>query len=126
MYEIEWLPTGILQMRLSGFWDNALMSSFAREVHLLVRRKPRSTFEGLCDISELLVQSPAIVLRFQELLDEVRAAGMCRGAIVVTSALLKIQANRAVDPSRTKFVETAAEGTEWIEAMRAVDAIEAV
>ena len=125
MYEIEWLPTGVLRIRLAGFWNNALMSTFMRDVQAAIRGNPHATFEGLCDISELLVQSPDIVLRFQELLDEVRAMGMRRGAIVVTSALLKIQANRAVDPSRTNFVTTLAEGVAWIEEMRALDAVEA-
>ena len=125
MYEIEWLPIGVLRIQLAGFWDNALMSSFALEVQAAVRRKPHASFEGLCDITDLLVQSPDIVLRFQDLLDEVRAAGMRRGAIVVTSALLKIQANRAVDASRTNFVATVADGMAWIEEMRALDAVEA-
>lgn len=121
MYEIEWLPGGTLHMRLTGFWNNAVLSAFARDVRRLVDRKPAPLFDGLCDISELLVQSSDIVLRFQELLDDVRAAGMRRGAIVATSALLKIQANRAVDPSRTMFVTTVAEGMSWLDAMRVAD-----
>ena len=125
MYELEWLPDGILRMRLSGFWDNRLMSSFTSEVAMLVDRKPVPVFDGLCDISELLVQSPDIVLRFQALLDDVRAAGMRRGAVVVTSALLKLQAGRAIDPSRSIFVATMAEGRSWIDAMRAPERVAA-
>lgn len=126
MYEIEWVPGGVLRILLAGFWDNAVMSSFVRAVHGAVGRKPAPAFAGLCDISDLLVQSPDMVIRFQDLLGDVRGAGMRRGAMVVTSALLKMQAARAVDPSRTKFVATMAEGMSWIEAMRAADALEAI
>lgn len=116
-HRIEWLDDGrILLLELAGFWDGAVAEAFERDTRARLAVASGGTFHAVCDASTMTVQSADTQRRIQQLLDEMRAAGMAGGAMVVTSALLRLQAMRTVDRDRTTFFDTRAAALAWARA----------
>ncbi len=118
VFDIRWIYSDVLNVRLSGFFSMTDVVALEVETQRLLVHAP-SRFYGLAEISLLPVQRPEIVLRLRDLLSVLRAAGMANGAIVVTSVLVKLQARRAVDPERTGYFSRRSEALVWLAERRA-------
>lgn len=118
-YEISWIDEGrILLLSLSGFWDEATAIGFDRAMRSALAHATGKPFQAVCDASGLAVQRPETLERIQGLLDDMRSAGMEGGAMVLTSALLRMQVGRTVDRTRTSYFDNRAEAPAWVRAKR--------
>lgn len=107
----------LLDMKLKGFWDVATVERFAHAIALAGQMLkstgcPPSEQLYLVDNSTLDIQSQEVVRRFEQLLDG-GANPSRRTAVVVSSALLKMQARR-VGPNHRFFEEREA-ALRWLE-----------
>ena len=118
--KLEWIEDGrILLLTLAGFWDEASVASFEDATRYALARRTSEHFYAVCDASEMNVQSGETQRRVHHLLDEMRSAGMIGGAMVVTSALLKMQLGRTVDQGRTRYFANIADARAWARAAAA-------
>ncbi len=117
MQKIEWIEgESILLLTLAGFWNEAAVTSFESSTRSALARRAGERFYAVCDASKMNVQSADTQRRVQCLLDEMRSAGMAGGAMVVTSALLKMQLGRTVDRDRTRYFDNISEAVAWARA----------
>lgn len=107
-YKIACEPgTGTIRISLSGFWSSEVADAFTAELYRAIDRNPRPNemrrrLTFLVNFTDCVVQSPAMVERFQRFTNEF-GAGARRVAIVVDSALLRMQTRRLAPFDHYRF-----------------------
>ncbi len=101
---------------VSGFWTPADMTRF--QSALLEKGKALflsgQGFSVLGDMSGLAVQDRVMAGSMEFLMKEGTKLGVKRQAFVITSALLKLQFERIIDPANTQIFATKNEAVAWL------------
>ena len=113
MYEIRYDPDqALIQLKIEGFWSAETAQAFATELAVAVSKaRSRGQFCVFSDARKFAVQSPEVVERFSAMAEKGAAA---RTAIVVTSALARSQAKRAMENGRVRTFADMDEARQWV------------
>lgn len=115
MFEIWYEPDhALLRIRIDGFWDDSTSVAFgealrARSKAILAER---AEFDVLSDARGFAVQTPEVANRFHALAERGVAR---RTAIVVTSALAKMQARRSMESARVRIFGDMDAARAWLD-----------
>ena len=114
-YELNW-NGNLLVVTGTGFWQPELMARYERDLKDKLRLAPASGFGFLVDLSQSPAQDGAIVERHGQTTDWLEAAGCHASAMVIDSALLRMQVKRA-SGGRIPLAQfgTRAEALTWLE-----------
>jgi hypothetical protein len=106
----------LLRATLSGFWDAPTMQRFAHDIasarDAILKRYSR--YDTLFHASGLTVQTPEIAEGFRRMQDAGRGINPGRVAVVLESALARLQAKRAVVDSRVAVFESEDSALAWL------------
>jgi hypothetical protein len=106
----------LLRIKLRGFWDDATMSAYEREYRAafieLDSLRPRQTY-CIVDCSEYPVQSQEISRGHDELVAWLGPREADRAALIVSNALVRMQASRGLSDRMAVFLSEA-EAMEWL------------
>ena len=103
---------GLIRIRLSGFWDQATVTEFETSLRQVLRSHTTDRLV-LIDARKHDVQSREVMDRFKQVTAQVRRPGT-RVAVLVGSALGKMQAQR-IDPQASHRVFTSeSESLAWL------------
>lgn len=116
MFSVDYDPDrGIVRLMIEGFWDAATVEAFAAETLVALRRARAETGRSLVltDARSFQVQSLDVATAFD--LAELRIGpARERMAIVVSSALSKMQGQRALAGTDTMFFTDVAAAERWL------------
>lgn len=107
----------LLHIRMWGFWDAATMAAYSVEV----KNKMASLLRGLgcksilIDMIDYPIQSKEIANTHADFLRVVRDRGESRVAIVMQSALSKLQASRVANDTGHRTFDTIVEAQAWLD-----------
>ena len=106
-----------LVMLLEGFWDPDLITRFAADLSTEASkiRSRCPDFSSLCDASQLQVQSANVIEGFNAIVDLGPKMTTGRSAIVVGSALLKLQAERVFKGTRARVFTDRHAAEDWLD-----------
>lgn len=125
-YELNYDPhSGILRLRLTGFWTEDTMRNFLGVFMPMISRLSLShpDFMVLSDCRDYPVQSPAIGIAWARVLGADPAVTVPY-AVVVGSILNKLQAERALVAPNVRIFTGMDDATAWLEAKRRDQAFE--
>jgi len=107
----------LLRLTLTGFWDQETLAAFGRDLRRAVPefRKSHPRHATLTDASGFRVQAGDVIAGFERIKQLGRAMKAGRSAIVVSGALARMQATRAVVDDSTQVFENEAEALAWLE-----------
>jgi len=106
---------GIVRTTVEGFWTLADVDSCATEMrpYLVAARRTAKRVLVLCDARNFPVQSLQVAAAFRDM--ELNMGAMRdRLAMVVSSALLKMQGQRSFDASPTAYFCSMDEAEAWL------------
>lgn len=108
--------TSVLHLTLSGFWTPDTLRDFARALLAEVARiqKTRPSFDVLSDSRAFPVQSPEVGQGFTRLMSGSSERNTGRRAIVVASALNKMQAERTLASPNLRVFLDPDEAAAWL------------
>lgn len=103
----------LLRLTISGFWDDDTTAAFVRDLMAAsVKAQRQGPFRVLSDAREFAVQSPEVVQRFRRLAEGGSAE---RTAILVDSALARLQAQRSMANDRVRIFGAVEDALAWLE-----------
>ena len=106
--------SGLITMKLSGFWNVAMVDRFAPEWRASVRTiKAGSRYRCLCDLSDYQTQSQEVAAAFAALLEDDELAAD-RVALVAVSALTGMQVKRVSGPRKTRVFNNVDAASNWL------------
>jgi len=106
---------GIIRITVDGFWDVAMAERFAADLRKSLAEAKASgrPVLVLSDARNFAVQSPDVAAAFARIQEE-QGAMRDRMAMVVSSMLGRLQGERAVAGSTTRFFATPEEAEAWL------------
>jgi len=116
MYDINYdRVAGIIRIVVEGFWDVATAESFAADTNraLLDARASGRPVLVLSDARKFAVQSPDVAAVFGRM-EEMQGRLRDRMAMAVGSMLTRMQGERAVAGSTTRFFATPEDAEAWL------------
>ncbi|GAC1582359.1 MAG: hypothetical protein NVS3B20_26950 [Polyangiales bacterium] len=108
----------LLVVRLWGHWDEAIARQFVAAVESLGADLSRKSWGSLVDSRRFMVQSPAIQELRQESVQRAVVLGCTKMAVLVTSAVYKLQFKRMsrIANVHTEFFVDEKAALAWLEA----------
>lgn len=106
----------LLHVTLRGFWDARVMADYMKNVRSALGelRRTGGCKYVLIDMVDFPIQSKAIAEGHAENLRAVKRAGDARVALVMQSALSKLQAARVASDTGHRTFGTEAEALSWL------------
>jgi hypothetical protein len=105
----------LIRERWWGIWDQPTLDRYEIEIASLIKHMPVTgdTRRTLLDLRELPVQLQAIADAMQVILTKDNSISK-RTAVVMTSAILKLQANRVANSPHRQFFASMERAEEWL------------
>ena len=109
----------LIRINFGGFWDPASFDEYDLARHrafdtMAQRGCSPMKLKALIDVRNMLPQAQNILPRIESVRAELQRLTL-RSAIIVESALLKLQGARLVTGDRIRMVRTEAEAMAWLE-----------
>jgi ABC-type sugar transport system substrate-binding protein len=116
VFKVHWCQS-VLEIALGGFWTDAEFAAYEASLRRALEDAPAGGFTLLANLSDMTTQSSEIVARQIAATDQIKAAGATAIAVVLGSALLKRQVERAVGRSvPCVMFESEPAAREWLTA----------
>jgi hypothetical protein len=116
-YELQFNPMpGLLTIKLGGFWDDKSVQLFRAELRSTIRQITSGNldFQTLCDCRGFVVQSQTVMNEIAQTMANGVETKLGRTAIVVDSALSKMQISRLVANPKIKLFENFDLASAWL------------
>lgn len=109
--------TAFLEVRVQGFWDQDMITSFAEEfaAKLAELRAAGAAFGVLADASEFSVQGQQISEGLTRIVDADNHDNRAPSALVIGSALVKMQAARTMAADHVRIFASREEAMVWLD-----------
>ena len=105
----------LLRLTLREFWTAETLSAFTAELmpKIAARIAAKGKMDVLIDCREFAIQSPEQADGFQKLFTQ--PPGTVRRAVIMPSALGRMQAERALRPNVLRYFSTEHEAIAWLD-----------
>jgi hypothetical protein len=116
-YELQFDPMpGLLTIKLGGFWDDKSVQLFRAELRSTIQQITSGNldFQTLCDCRGFVVQSQTVMNEIAQTMANGVETKLGRTAIVVDSALSKMQISRLVANPKIKLFENFDLASAWL------------
>lgn len=116
MHNVVYLPgPNIVRYQIAGFWDLTTVDVFAATLISEIRRHGAGRkFDVLGDASAFAVQTSAVTTAFEEVMMTKVFPYVDRLALVVASALNKLQVERARAGDKMRVFTSETEAMKWL------------
>ena len=115
MYSVEIdEQRNLLRLTLRGFWTAETLRAFTAELMPIIAARivAKGNVDALIDCREFAVQSPEQAAGFQKLF--IQPGDIVRRAVIMPSALGRMQAERALGPNMLRYFSTEQEAIAWL------------